>query len=358
MYTARAERLEMYQMSTATQIGPNVWVGPTPDAVCEHMISGIDIQGSKLPYDLLVECNEQAQLPQSNEFTQIDEILKRNNETVTTTPQLGFPASGSLLVSKFTSTMIERFVEVLRRVHAYSNSAPPTITKDGEVEVPRKRKDSRIDMTDDDVIQDFTNDTYSISTTTRRILVHCADGYTETSLFIIAYYMFANFVPLHQAYIDLHKIHKRNFFAYPSDVAVLRFLENYILHASPELTLSTSQNHLDLVLATPPRWSEGLDGSLPSRILNYMYLGNLSHANNPGLLKEIGIGQVLSVGEPISWSREEKAAFCGDERWEDKCLFIDGIQDNGVDELTGEFEKCLDFIRKSLFSFQSFYFSY
>jgi len=70
-----------------------------------------------------------------------------------------------------------------------------------------------------------------------------------------------------------------------------------------------------------------------------MYLGNLGHANNPSLLRELGIHQILSVGEPVSWSKEVV------ETWPaENLLFVDRVQDNGVDPLTEEFGRCLEFI--------------
>jgi dual specificity MAP kinase phosphatase len=87
-----------------------------------------------------------------------------------------------------------------------------------------------------------------------------------------------------------------------------------------------------------------MDGSLPSRILPYMYLGNLTHANNPELLRGMGIRRILSIGEPVSWDREEK------ERWGVQNLaLVSGVQDNGIDPLTEEFERCLNFIGLSNF---------
>lgn len=86
-----------------------------------------------------------------------------------------------------------------------------------------------------------------------------------------------------------------------------------------------------------------MDGSLPSRILPYLYLGNLTHAQNPGLLQELGISRILSVGEPIRWDESKK------EAWgEDSFMFINNVQDNGVDPLTAEFDKALEFISKSI----------
>jgi len=47
------------------------------------------------------------------------------------------------------------------------------------------------------------------------------------------------------------------------------------------------------------------------------------------------------VGESISWNKEQH------EGWKaENLLFIDRVQDNGVDPLTEEFEKCLNFIER------------
>ena len=82
-----------------------------------------------------------------------------------------------------------------------------------------------------------------------------------------------------------------------------------------------------------------------------MYLGNLGHANNPDLLKALGIRRILSVGEPVAWTKNQL------EKWGSKnLLYIDRVQDNGVDPLMNEFERCLDFIGKvSLFAYVIIY---
>jgi dual specificity MAP kinase phosphatase len=82
-----------------------------------------------------------------------------------------------------------------------------------------------------------------------------------------------------------------------------------------------------------------MDGSLPSRILPYLYLGNLHHANNPQLLTELGIKRVLSIGEPVSWSDAERA-----EWGPENLMYIDNVQDNGIDPLWEEIDRCLEFI--------------
>jgi dual specificity MAP kinase phosphatase len=167
----------------------------------------------------------------------------------------------------------------------------------------------------------------------RKILIHCGDGYTESSLLSIAYFMFAEGVPAHEAWLRLHCEKKRNFFAYPSDVTFLTSIQQRLLLESPAAKGISVSRLMD------PGWLARMDGSLPSRILPYMYLGNLTHANNPELLRALGITRILSIGEPVSWLQAEI------EKWgAEGLLMIDEVQDNGIDPLTQELDKCLEFI--------------
>lgn len=53
-----------------------------------------------------------------------------------------------------------------------------------------------------------------------------------------------------------------------------------------------------------------LKGPLPSQILQHLYLGSLDHAQNPVLLRCLGITHIVSVGEVVSWSlNNEKAVY-------------------------------------------------
>jgi hypothetical protein len=70
-----------------------------------------------------------------------------------------------------------------------------------------------------------------------------------------------------------------------------------------------------------------------------MYLGNLTHANNPPMLKLLGIKRILSVGEPVSWTEEQV-----NDWGRENLLMVDRVQDNGIDELTTEMSRCLEFV--------------
>ncbi|UZJ53863.1 hypothetical protein CBS101457_003183 [Exobasidium rhododendri] len=246
----------------------------------------------------------------------------------------------------------------------------------------------------------------------RRILLHCSDGYTDTSILGLAYLMYAKQLTLPEAYLDMQNRCNRCFFVYARDVPFLQRLSrrlaleskaqmgvpersrsngfNWSVNSSnddisssqrgnPRRSSSTRRNsneessaHLEqsvwarglaaatgLVTSssssggqpgpkksntslrggaqlgadttrtstptprkstpTPPsptldmhpstastkpsvqdhRWftNPNFQGSFPSKILPFLYLGNLSHAMNPAMLLAIGITHVVSVGE-------------------------------------------------------------
>jgi len=122
-------------------------------------------------------------------------------------------------------------------------------------------------------------------------------------------------------------------------VALLNAMQQRILLESPGLSKIPTKASSDEVEPDSPCWVSKLDGSLPSRILPYMYLGNLTHANNPEMLKLLNIKRILSVGEPVAWNEEQL------KDWKsENLLMVDRVQDNGIDELSTEMERCLEFI--------------
>ncbi|KAF9950887.1 tyrosine/serine/threonine protein phosphatase pps1 [Mortierella alpina] len=96
------------------------------------------------------------------------------------------------------------------------------------------------------------------------------------------------------------------------------------------------------------------EGSFPSRILPFLYLGNLAHASNPGLLKSLGIQYVLSVGEEAHGLMD--AEIFGGEGDTDVAKaknasntgfmvkLVDDMFDNGVDSLWKHIENCVEFV--------------
>lgn len=294
------ERLEMCSMSKASEITNNVWQGPTPDP------AAIDEEENR--FDIYIEASDIANIPGPR-------YLKTIGARSEDGPQrLEFPSSGSVMPPSWSQNDIRDFVETCRWIYNLANpeGSDQSVDADGDTQMT------------------------SHKTKPRKILIHCGDGYTESSLLVVAYFMFAEGVPVHEAWLRLHCDKKRNFFAYSSDVNFLMGVQQRILQESP------ATRGRDITRLPDPAWLSRMDGSLPSRILPYMYLGNLPHANNPELLQALGIKRILSVGEPVSWNPTTL------EQWgEDNLLLIDQVQDNGIDPLTGEFDRCLEFIGTS-----------
>lgn len=219
----------------------------------------------------------------------------------------------------------------------------------------------------------------------RKVLLHCADGYTETSVLALTYVMYTHpGMRLPQAYLFLQNKLQRSFFVYPRELPALQLIEARLLRAffymglvqphgkpfdptpdpqhvlqpaaaslsmpenettesySPNKTKSCpsksrKQHHHEhqglskapaqayvssagteppltplsslsasfpavlgdeeVVRQYPWFYNSLWEGSFPSRILDFIYLGNLNHAMNAGMLRALGITHVVSVGE-------------------------------------------------------------
>ncbi|KAI7900279.1 uncharacterized protein BX663DRAFT_554175 [Cokeromyces recurvatus] len=285
----------------------------------------------------------------------------------------------------------------------------------------------------------------------RRILIHCSDGYTESSLLALSWIMFHQKLQLPEAYLYLQRI--RSFFVYAADVPTLRRIEHALFedHESLEpqpkrrksTTLATQnvgsnrkdngqtimvndtkkldtatitkeeitvkyefdeeEEDIDDVdddddnddsdddmmemqhLTTPPTplkttnnrallgdayinaisntemgnalptdniykqlqlsptkeeeelypwfYSPRFEGSFPSRILSFLYLGNLNHATNPEMLKVLNITHIVSVGENADLSDKEF-----------NLLFLDNLYDDGIDSIQSRLDSVVRFV--------------
>lgn len=297
------ERIEMCRMSKASEISDNVWLGPSPEVI---LTSADDLAGTE-DFDLLIETSDMASVPGPRSLTKMSRLLCDGPQ------RLEFPSSGSINLSSDQNRDIDNLINMIRWMYYLANPEEPEQELDADGDIPM----------------------ISFSEKPRKILIHCPDGYTESSLLAIAYFIFAEGVPVHEAWLRLHCDKNRNFFAYPSDVAFLKNIQQRLLHESP------AAQDLNLSSLSEPGWLAKMDGSLPSRILPYMYLGNLIHANNPDMLLALGIRRILSIGEPVDWTDSEL------DSWGKKNLmFIGQVQDNGIDPLTQQFGRCLEFIQK------------
>lgn len=306
------ERVEMCTMTKASKIHHNVWMGPTPDPAIDPALLASDEK-----FDILIECSDLGRLnPAALEAiaqnTRLDQPIYYE-----------FPSSGSILPPTWPQTDADGILDTCYWLYNLSHGIlpPSSIVKPTDAE------------------GDYEMSTLS-KVRERKILIHCPDGYTESTLLGLAYYTYATGLTVPAAWLDLHVSKRRNFFAYPSDVALLTSIGTRLVSESPAHAKKSPAQITKLTM-NEPEWIKNMDGSLPSRVTDYMYLGNLGHANNPDLLRRMGITQILSVGELAAWKESEV------EKWgTDNIMVVQKVQDNGVDPLTEEFERCLDFIGK------------
>ncbi|WVW79771.1 hypothetical protein I302_101741 [Kwoniella bestiolae CBS 10118] len=224
----------------------------------------------------------------------------------------------------------------------------------------------------------------------RKVLVHCQDGYTESSILVLSYIMSSLSCSLPEAFLHLQNTAKRSFFLYPSDRPLLKKIDQRLsndrrskalkivntsmpqdvrmtpIRSGPTASGDSNSSSNANTNTSSPRWkswSLGLpftsssssapptptsasalpqkdntapapavatmdvardlldrshrplevqrqeemkvwfedrrfDG-FPSRILPFLYLGNLEHAGNAAMLHALGITHVVSVGESL-----------------------------------------------------------
>ena len=306
----------MCAMSRASEIANNVWLGHTPDS---SVLCPDQNEMEELPqFDILVEASDLARPPDAKALRNVTKLSASSQQNIE------FPSSGSIMPPTWSHAEVDSLLDMCHWMYKLANSEMTPESSDGE---QGSEQDS-----DGDIRMKI------LHPRPRRILIHCTDGYTESTLLALSYFMFAECIPVHEAWVRLHCEKQRNFFAYPSDVNLLTSIQPRLMQESPR-----SKVDIPSSLPEEPAWLRRIDGSLPSRILPYMYLGNLGHANNPGLLNELGIKRILSVGEPVSWAPEYLDSWGAENR-----MFVDKVQDNGVDPLTEEFDRCLEFLGEAL----------
>ncbi|AGO12201.1 AaceriAEL160Cp [[Ashbya] aceris (nom. inval.)] len=153
---------------------------------------------------------------------------------------------------------------------------------------------------------------YRFSAVDKRLsLLYCSDGYTETSFLLVAYLIFAWDQPLDEVLLRLHTEVERPYFLFPIDIQVLGHLQLLLRDMSPLRHPSRGPELLEvdpdlfsrMFFTKPSQDSQFLKskGPLPSRILPHLYLGSLEHAHDPDLLRSLGIRNIVSVGETLSW---------------------------------------------------------
>ncbi|KAL5526497.1 PPS1 [Sanghuangporus sanghuang] len=138
----------------------------------------------------------------------------------------------------------------------------------------------------------------SPSTRPKRILIYSVDGYTESSVLALFLLMKVRGLNLPEAYLELQVNKGRSFFVYQSDLTILKRVETQLKKErfrvawNGTVGLVPGVAREKLVFPTPT-----LVLQVTRRVLPFLYLGNLAHAQNAYMLHALGITHVVSVGE-------------------------------------------------------------
>lgn len=323
------EREEMRRLTTASKISQNVYLGNSADAfnsVIEYITA--DGKSSAKGFDVCIEAKDMAEVASAATLKEAEAFLNgegitdihlnRNgswySRSLTRPLALEFPSSTPPLMTRHDPEAIVNFCEW---VYHITHTPAPTSSSE-------------------DVVMTDANQSEETPGNERTVLIHCQDGYTESTFLSLAYLIFAEGITAHEAWVKLHTTLQRSFFAFESDLQALKYLQSHLLARSPT---TNSFQRMSTPIPTPAWFTHvAFDGSFPSRILPHMYLGNLQHANNPEMLRALGITRVLSIGEQVIWDKEAETAAGMD------LMYLDNVQDNGIDPLLEYIDPCLEFL--------------
>ncbi|CEG78200.1 hypothetical protein RMATCC62417_12840 [Rhizopus microsporus] len=325
------EGTRMREMSAASQVTPGVWAGNTQDAPIST--NGITPEDTAATFDsnphqfsICIECHDLGEIPAPS-------VLMLARETLNELKDGAMPSE-------------------IVHLDMYGTGMPATKT---DFDTFYARLVQLLMFMEDQVNRH------------RQILIHCSDGYTESSTLVLSWIMYRLKLSLPEAYLYLQE--RRSFFVYAADLPVLRRIEQLLKdeptepvpkrrrseayenmrhlsiedsspHSTP-CTVVTGQCVQKTQLSPTPEelqehpwmFSPRFEGSFPSRILPFLYLGNLNHATNAEMLKALHITHVVSVGENAGLQTK------GFE-----LLLLDNLYDDGIDAIRERLDTVMQFI--------------
>ncbi|GAA5842339.1 hypothetical protein JCM11251_003988 [Rhodosporidiobolus azoricus] len=396
------EKEEMRVLTQASEIGENVWLGNTQDVpmanthtrpLSSDSTSSLLDDGNPYSFSICVESHDAAPLCAAQTLSLADGMLntlEAQGQALTEVRRLLSDNGDAESFVESKTTVLRPHVDDLIHLEALSTSTALGTSPRLVTAYVNQLVDLACWIRDQASPPPLTRGAHL----PRRVLLHCADGYTETSLLALTYVMVTRRCPATEAYLFLQHECQRSFFVYPTDRQTVLKLEQRVMavlkreddeeegalrwHAEQQVVLVTAQaqaaikgeaksgivgarssgmersdsgfvdstpasfEEKDLALATvgvdeatataialeleetkrsieeqlqrelsrpkvemrlsSPRedgWFFGptFEGHFPSRILPYLYLGNLNHASNALMLKELGITHVVSLGE-------------------------------------------------------------
>ena len=294
------EQEEIYQLTRASAIGPNVDLGPSRDFVAA---SAPDAPAAA--YEIGIETREDGRAPPPSFLQTVTQSYEQYDagraDAVRPTAHFECPAGVNEVADE---ASVERLAQLLLDLSAWL--VEQTQPAPGSHRAPR------------------------------HALIHCADGYTDSSLLALTYLMRTRRLALPDAYLDLQLRAGRSFFVFEKDLRVLRAVE---------ARLGLQAVHSDGDWLSDAHF----DGSFPSRILPFLYLGGINHALNARLLHALGITHVVSVGEsglrqPQSAEQGSTSLLAAHRAGQIHVLDLDNVMDDGIDSLRSAMHDAVEYI--------------
>ncbi|ODV61405.1 phosphatases II [Ascoidea rubescens DSM 1968] len=262
-------------------------------------------------YKVLVNCKEGARFPSSSFIQKL--LTKYSNDDDDDTSEeeeeeileLEFPASGSYNLSLMTTNDLTSIMNFLKLLNVLS------------------------------IKRDY------------KILIYCYDGFTHLSLLSLFLEIFKNFNTLNNSILKYQLIYEKVLYFFPCDYEILTFVEKILLYYSwhwiysnmnPHRLLFDDQIIKEMELVDIQNWYLNIylqrhyvdlytfmtihnynkepitnptldvdwfkvqnDNNLPSKILPYLYLGNLNHVNSKSILRLLNIKYIITIGEQPDW---------------------------------------------------------
>lgn len=417
------EKIETTRMSAATKIHKNVWVGN----IWDHQIMLTQLLRSAGSLEVCFDTSSDAKdIYCDPKNSIITKDTTKSNDIFSYLPQP--KANWRLFIHCHNDASFPDLPTLSSLLFKYTISTHHSIDQEfhtlefppsGSIGLGDCRKDALMAIVNTCKLLYLYSSSTSYDTDVLSSLIYCSDGYTELSLLVLCYLMYSKNIDLDQAMLDLHLDYGRPFYIFNTDVTILKKLQIILNRFSPhslgssinwrELETITNQELNELFLpqrskpnqpiakslklgyivndsdsdstsdegddsdwddefCSPTDWVKDVEGSLPSRILPYLYLGSLKHANSLPLLSKLGIKKVISVGEPLYWLNGYKFQKNNNVSIEeldggniemynitplnsqsngccvDTVLKVNNLQDDGIDELSASLPSILKYI--------------
>lgn len=417
------EKIETTKMSSATKINMNVWVGN----VWDYQIMQMHLQNEHL--HITIDNTDNVKDFYCDPRNSI--LTKENIDSNDVFSYLPLPKSNwRLFVHCRNDVSFPDLSTLSSLLFKFTISSHHSVDQEfhflefpssGSIGLGDCRRDTLISIMNTCKLLYLFSSSTSSDSDVASSLIYCSDGYTELSLLVLCYLMYSKNIKLDEAMLELHLNYGRPFYIFNSDVTILRKLEVILNKFSPlalnnqinwqelenltnkELNdlflspkLSTTRNQpiaeslklgyivndsdsdssfdsgddedLDADLCTQADWVKDVEGSIPSKILPYLYLGSLKHANSLPLLTKLGISKIISVGEDLNWLNGYKFQSSNDVTIEefdngnmemynivpsgnspkacsvDTVMKVNNLQDDGIDELAASLPSILKYI--------------